>query len=133
MANHRLIKLTDYCFACGKDNPIGFQLDIQEEGEGVRAVFQLRREYEGYQNIAHGGIIATLLDEMCAWACRKKGYEAVTGELKVRFKKPVSVGERVEVTGRIQERKRNLLICQSEVKNENGEVVAKALAKMVIV
>ncbi|MEO0116241.1 MAG: PaaI family thioesterase [candidate division WOR-3 bacterium] len=132
MVNKDLVKSSDYCFACGKKNPIGFHLEIKEEGEGVKTTWQMRREYEGYQNIAHGGIIATLLDEMCAWACRKKGYLALTGELKVRLKRPLTVGESVKITGRILEKRKNLLLCRSEMRNERGELVAFAEAKMVL-
>ncbi len=130
-ASKDLVKSSDYCFACGKNNPIGFHLEIKEEGDGVKAIWQMKKEYEGYQDVAHGGIIATLLDEMCAWACRKKGYLALTGELKVRLKKPVLVGETVQITGRIIEKKRNLIICRSEMINKKGELVAFAEAKMV--
>ncbi len=125
-----LIKSSDYCFACGKANPIGFHLEIKEEGDCVKANFRMRREYEGYANIIHGGIIATLLDELIAWACRKKGYSALTAELKVRLKKAVYVGEEVEITGRILDKKRNILYCVSEMKNGRGELVASAFAKM---
>jgi|UniRef100_A0A7C3YP42 uncharacterized protein (TIGR00369 family) len=131
MAKKELVKSSDYCFACGKKNPIGFHLEIKEEGDLVKTTFTMRKEYEGYSNIAHGGIIATLLDEMCAWVCRKNGYQALTGELKVRLKQPVRVGETVEITGKILEKKRNVLICRSEMKNEKGDLVAFAEGKMV--
>lgn len=131
MVKKNLVKSSAYCFACGENNPIGFHLAIKEEGDGVKATWQMRKEYEGYQDIAHGGIIATLLDEMCAWVCRKKGYLALTGELKVRLKKPVWVGETVEIIARILEKKRNLIICRSEMRNEKGELVAFAEGKMV--
>lgn len=132
MAERLLIKSSDYCFACGKENPIGFRLDVKEWGDGVKAQFKMRREYEGYHNLAHGGIIATLLDELIVWACRKKGYSALTAELNVRFKKALYVGEEVEITGRVLERRKNLLYCQGEMRNKRGELVAYAKAKLLI-
>jgi len=125
-----VIKSSDYCFACGRENPIGLHLHIQEEGDTVKANFQTKKEYEGYANITHGGIITTLLDEIIVWACRKKGYEAMTAELKVRFKKAVLVGEEVEITGRVLEKRKGILYCQGEMRNKNGQLVAFAEAKM---
>jgi acyl-coenzyme A thioesterase PaaI-like protein len=52
------------CFACGKDNPIGFRLDdIRREGDEVHATLHPRPEYQSYPGVLHGGLSATALDE----------------------------------------------------------------------
>lgn len=55
------------CFACGPDHPHGLKLRLRADGHGsVMANWIPRKEWEGYQGIIHGGVVATVLDEaMC--------------------------------------------------------------------
>lgn len=128
-----LIKSSNYCFACGERNPIGFQLKIIETEKGVKSEFIPKKEYEGYQDIIHGGIIATLLDEMIAWACRKKGYQAVTAELQIRYKKPMVLNKKYFAYGRIIKIHHKLIIGESEVSDEKETIFAYAQAKMYLI
>lgn len=128
-----LIKSSNYCFACGDKNSIGFQLKIIETENGVKSEFLPKKEYEGYQNIIHGGIVATLLDEMIAWACRKKGYNAVTAELQVRYKKPMVLNKKYFAYGRIVKIHHRLIIGESEVFDEEKILIAYAQAKMYLI
>uniref|UniRef100_A0A7V3ZWH1 Acyl-coenzyme A thioesterase THEM4 n=1 Tax=candidate division WOR-3 bacterium TaxID=2052148 RepID=A0A7V3ZWH1_UNCW3 len=127
-----LIKSSDYCFACGKKNPIGFQLSIWETGNGVKTEFIVKKEFEGYKDIVHGGIVATLLDEMIAWACRKKGYQAVTAELTVRYKKPMVINQKYFAFGEIKKIHHRLIIGESKIVDESDNLIAFAQAKMYI-
>jgi acyl-coenzyme A thioesterase PaaI-like protein len=56
--------------------------------------------HAGYAGIVHGGLLSALLDECLAWACAvaRRSY-CVTGELNVRFKRPASLGDRLEISG----------------------------------
>ncbi|MEO0097225.1 MAG: PaaI family thioesterase [candidate division WOR-3 bacterium] len=128
-----LIKSSNYCFACGDENPIGFQLKIIETENGVKTEFVPKKEYEGYQDIIHGGIVATLLDEMIAWACRKKGYNAVTAELQVRYKKPMALNKKYFAYGRISKIHHKLLIGESKVFDDEKNLIAYAQAKMYLI
>jgi len=127
-----LIKSSDYCFACGKKNPIGFQLAIWETENGVKTEFIVKKEFEGYKDIVHGGIVATLLDEMIAWACRKKGYHAVTAELTVRYKKPMLINQKYFAFGEIKKIHHRLIIGESKIVDEIDNLIAFAQAKMYI-
>ena len=53
------------CFACGDRNDNGLKLKISECDKGVCATVKLPSWSGGYKNVVHGGIIATILDEMC--------------------------------------------------------------------
>ena len=80
------------CFGCGKKNPIGLKLQFLETREELRAVWKPSETYQGYPNVLHGGIIATLLDEIGAWCVSVKiGTAGVTGELNVKFLHPVYI------------------------------------------
>ena len=52
------------CFACGTENPIGLNLQFYSEGSAVCTEISLNKVYEGWEGIAHGGIVSTLLDEV---------------------------------------------------------------------
>jgi uncharacterized protein (TIGR00369 family) len=124
-------KSSDYCFACGQDNEHGMRLRIVPTEDGCRAVFTPPRRFEGFHGMVHGGIVATLLDEVIAWACRLRGYNGLTAELTVRYKKPVPVNEPVELIGRVLNEHGKLVHAESLMRNEKGEVLATARAKMI--
>jgi acyl-coenzyme A thioesterase PaaI-like protein len=87
--NHR-------CFVCGKHNPDGLHLEFEPEGvSGVRTTYVIPERFQGFAGIAHGGILATILDECMVNTVWLRGSTAVTARLEVRLRRPVSVGERV--------------------------------------
>jgi uncharacterized protein (TIGR00369 family) len=73
----------------------------------------------------HGGILATLLDEACIYACRATGEHFVTAELNVRYRKPVPVETAMTVSAEVVERKRRLLTVRARLEIE-GELHAEA-------
>ena len=82
-----------WCFGCGRQNPIGLKMTFFEDGEQVWAPWTPLREHQGYEEIVHGGLITTVLDEVMGWAIYVRKLWAVTGSINVRFRKPVMVGE----------------------------------------
>ena len=81
------------CFACGRENPIGMGLHI-ELGQGTaRTVWTAGDDFVGWSDKVHGGIIATLLDEVMAWAPSSFDSWAVTAEMRVRYRSPALPGE----------------------------------------
>ena len=126
-----IIKNSNSCFACGKDNPIGLKLKFKPIPNGVRADFIPTKEFEGFQDIIHGGIVATLLDEALAWACRSCGVDALTGEITVRYKKPLITNKPVIVYGIVEKNRGKLFLGSAYIQDKDGTVIATATAKMV--
>jgi uncharacterized protein (TIGR00369 family) len=126
-----IVKSNHRCFACGKDNPIGLKLQFTPTPEGVRAEFIPTKEYEGFRDIIHGGIIATLLDEAIAWACRAFDVDAVTGEITVRYKKPLITDKPVTVYGIVEKNRGKLFVGSAYIQDKNGTIIATATAKMI--
>ena len=81
-----------YCFGCGRLNPFGLKLTFFRSAESVLSPFTPEQRHEGYTGVVHGGIVTTVLDEVMAWALYAQEIWAVTGDLKVRFRQPVTVG-----------------------------------------
>ena len=116
------------CFACGTNNPIGLKLKFYRQDNYICSNVTLTRNHVGWQNMAHGGIISTLLDEVMSWTVIyfKKSF-SVTRRMGVRYLRPVPVGVPLTVKGTItsDEEKRR---CQAEALLEDDEekVLAKA-------
>ena len=78
------------CFACSPSNPIGLKLSFEEDEEFVYARWTPEENFQGYNNVIHGGIIATLLDEVGAWYISVKiGTAGVTKSLNIEYIKPL--------------------------------------------
>jgi acyl-coenzyme A thioesterase PaaI-like protein len=79
-----------YCFGCGPAHPSGLRVRCFRTAEGVAAPIVVPRVYEGPPGAVHGGIVAAYLDEVLgSAAARATGKVSVTGELTVRYVKPV--------------------------------------------
>ena len=106
-------------------------LDLFTDRQVVETRFRFRREYVGFRRVIHGGLVATVLDEMMAWACGVGAQTfAYCGELNVRFLRPAQPDEEVVARGELLENKRGrLLLCRAELRNSDGELLAEATGK----
>lgn len=119
------------CFVCGDQNEIGLKAVFTFDGSTARTTVTARRMFEGYKDIYHGGILATLLDEVMIKAILAEDILAVTAEMTVKFKAPVPIGEELTFTGRIVNRKRRLLQTEGAVVGKSGVVYATASGKYI--
>lgn len=119
------------CFACGTENPIGMHLSIKEDENGVYAPIRLNNLFQGYQQVIHGGIVSTILDEMAVWASFKKGHKAVTAEMNVRIKKPMLADNEYIASGKVLNVKHKLVLAQAEIKDIDNNLVACAEVKLI--
>ena len=90
-----------YCFVCGQNNPQGLKIKVNYFPEDLAAETELAlpREYQGWADVIHGGILSTLLDEMMAQAVWHFAGPGVTLSMEVRFYHPLKPGEAVRVRG----------------------------------
>jgi uncharacterized protein (TIGR00369 family) len=125
--------LENNCFACGGANADGMQLafDQDDATRRIRGVFRIGAEYQGGPGFVHGGIVATLLDEVMAKVNRFEKDIAVTGEMTVEYLKPVRVNEELTVEGWEIERNGRLRMRQGEIRNSSGVVLARGRGKFV--
>lgn len=123
------------CFGCGGANNDGMKLTFVQDNEKRRIIgrFVLGERYQGGGGMAHGGIIATLLDEAMGKVCRFREVRAVTAELSIQYLKPVNVRDEIIVEGweEAEQKGRNLFHV-GEIRNATGEVLARGQARFVI-
>jgi uncharacterized protein (TIGR00369 family) len=114
------------CFACGDRNPIGMRLHI-ELGEGTASTtWTPSADYVGWEDKVHGGLLATLLDEVMAWAPSSYDSWAVTAEMNIRFRSPADPSERLEARAWVEQRRRRIYHVRGEVRGADGRMVAEA-------
>lgn len=122
---------THSCFVCGESNPIGLKLRFQTDGRIVQTHFIPRPEHIGFRQTVHGGLVATLLDEMMVWACAVQTKQfAFCAELNVRFQNPLRPGETVVATAElVQNRRGRIFEAKGGLRNGTGDVLATATGK----
>jgi len=121
-----------WCFACGKLNPYGLHLVFKPTESGARATFIAERHHQGYQGIAHGGIVFTLLDESIAYAIAYKYGLGATGEFNARIRRPCPVGVPLTVEAWVIRQRQRLVEAQSRLTDPEGRLIAEASAKFML-
>jgi uncharacterized protein (TIGR00369 family) len=125
----------NHCFACGKDNPAGMHLKFYIDEASRKAVckFKLARRYQGPPGHAHGGIIATILDEAMGKINKLSNVIALTRNMNVDYLKPVPLGKQLTVTGRSQQISGREHINVAEITNEQGVILARSKGTFIAV
>lgn len=120
-----------YCFVCGPKNPAGLKLDFTCDGKSIRTRYTPLKEHQGYKDIVHGGIIATLLDEVMVKLAIELDMPAVTAQMDIRLKQAAKIGEPLIISAEIDSITRKLLEARASAATEDGTVVAEAKGKLV--
>ena len=119
------------CFACGPDNENGLRMTFEYGDRTARSRVVSRREFGGWSDIMHGGIVMTLLDEAMAHAAIAAGVRAVTARIEVRFRKAVPVDAPLIVEGKVQGRRGRVLEMEATLSGEDGTRYADGHARFI--
>ncbi len=122
---------TRSCFVCGESNASGLKLRFTADDGKVTTRFTPSSEHIGFKNTIHGGIIATLLDEIMVWACAVQTSRfAFCAELNVRFLKPLQPGQASTAVAELVENRRDkIYYAKAELLDADGTMVATATGK----
>jgi uncharacterized protein (TIGR00369 family) len=122
---------TRSCFVCGEANPVGFNLRSHTDGRVVQVRFAFGAGHVGFKQTVHGGLTATLLDEIMTWACAVQARRfAYCAELTVRYLQPVRPREPVVATAELVANRRGKLFeAKAELRSEPGLLLAAATGK----
>jgi uncharacterized protein (TIGR00369 family) len=127
----KLMKRYPGCFVCGDKNPIGLNVPFYVDGNEVVAEYIAGRNFEGYKDVLHGGILSSLLDEVMIRAVLALDIYCVTSEIRVKFRKMVKTGDKLSLKGRLLEDKGRILTAEGKITNQKDEVVAEGEATFV--
>jgi acyl-coenzyme A thioesterase PaaI-like protein len=121
-----------HCFACGALNEHGIHLDLHVDGDRCWTELVLADRFQGWDGIAHGGIICTILDEVMAWSLAATDNWGMTARLNVDFKRPVRLGVPIRGEGWITTVRRRIVETAARlVDPATGDVLATATATYV--
>jgi acyl-coenzyme A thioesterase PaaI-like protein len=116
-----------HCFACGTLNEHGLHLDLHLEPGRSWVELALDDRFQGWDEIAHGGIVTTILDEVMAWALVAEGHWGLTARLSVEFKAPVRIGQAIRAEGWITRSRKRIVDTEARVVDAtDGRLLATA-------
>lgn len=117
------------CFGCSDKNPFGLSLDFELDGEVVKSSWKPDAHYQGFYQVLHGGIQATLLDEVAGWVvqvvCKTSG---VTSGIVVSYHKPLYTTESIIfMEAKIKELRGKFVDIEAVLMNSDGVACSTAL------
>jgi acyl-coenzyme A thioesterase PaaI-like protein len=118
------------CFCCGPLNPIGLKLTFEEiPGGRMRTLWTPRKEHQGFKDIVHGGLVATVLDEVMVRMLYLRGISAVTGTMETKLIRPLKWGTEYRFEGWLVRDRGRALVTEAEAFDcQSGTNVAWARA-----
>lgn len=124
----------NHCFVCGPTNPQGLRIRYRMDGDICRAEFTPGENHVGYDQMTHGGIIFSVLDDVMANWLFLQGARAHTARCEIRYRQPVPIGTRLDLEGRLVKRKGPLAMLTGRAcRVDNGTAVADAQASFMVV
>lgn len=123
------------CFACGTANPIGLNLQFYRNGESICTDITLGKNYEGWENVAHGGIVSTILDEVMSWTIMySKKVFLVTRNMHIKYIRPVLIGKHLTVRGRlVDDSEPPKIKARAEIRDNEERLLVQSLGEFVMI
>ena len=121
------------CVGCGPDNPHGHQMQVWRHGDRVRTRHVFDPRHVGAPGIAHGGAVATVLDDLFGFVLYVVGDLAVTRHLEVGYRAPVLLGVPYLLEGGLDRREGRKLFVSARGLDEQGGLVVEAKAVFIVV
>lgn len=118
------------CFICGMDNPMGMKTQFYNMEDGsVMTLFRYKEEHQSFPQRVHGGLAATMLDELglrALWAQHGEGTFGVTMSMEVKYRKPVPYQEELVGRGIVIKDTPKFSVMKSEIYSRNGILLVNA-------
>ena len=129
-----LLPKTSGCLVCGRDNPRGLRLQLAvDDATGVVSTEIVAHvHHAGFNDVVHGGLIATVADEAMAWAAAwAAGRFGLCAELTMRFRRPAIVGATIRVEAIADSIRSRLVTTTCRVTDHEGNELSTGVAKYV--
>jgi acyl-coenzyme A thioesterase PaaI-like protein len=124
----------NHCFVCGPTNPFGLKIAFRMEDDVCRASFTPGQNYAGYDQMTHGGILYSALDDVMANWHFLQGARAHTAKCEIRYRQPVMIGTELLLEGRLLKRKGPVAIMSGvATRSADGVIVADTQGSFMVV
>lgn len=120
------------CFACGQANENGLKLQFEDKGESVICRTTISDNHQGYNEIVHGGIVATLLDAAMV-NCLHKKFEKnpFTSRLDIRYRDVVPINSEITINASFKSKRGTYCWAEAQIiNNDQVCVTAKGIFKL---
>ncbi len=118
------------CFICGVENPVGLKLKIYETEPGViETTYTAPEHFQGYPGVLHGGIVATILDEISGRSHMGNSEEPrfmFTAKIEVKYRKNVPIGRPLKIIGKAGKTKGRMAEAWGGIYDQEGNLLAEA-------
>ena len=117
------------CFGCDPRSEQGLRMEFYEDGDRIVSRWKPRPEFQGWVDTLHGGIQATLADEISSWVVfRKFQTSGVTSRMEVRYLKPIHTSEdHITLQATVVRQRRNIVDIEVKILNSQDQLCAEAL------
>lgn len=104
-------------------------MQFTDEGDHVASTWQPQNNFQGWHNVLHGGIQATLMDEIASWVVFAKiGTTGVTSKMEIKLSKPMLMNRGpVKLTARLREMRRNIAVIDVTLSDGEGTLCAEGI------
>lgn len=121
-----------HCFICGTENEKGLGVCPFLEDNAVKIIFKPGQAQSSLENTTHGGIQASLLDEVLFWAATLTSRKiCVTAEMNLRYLKPVLLGQEIVVSAQPTRLTRRVVEVAGKIEDREGTLLTQATAKFI--
>lgn len=124
---------TPRCFGCGTNNPCGLGLEAWRDGDDIRGRVRFGEHHSGGPMFAHGGAVATALDDCLGFLLYVIQEPAVTARLETNYRKPVLLNTGYDLHARMTHREGRKVFAAIEMRDEAGEIAADGVGLFVTV
>lgn len=129
-------RLTKHLRLFYRDNPyvelLGIRVDNVEEGD-VLLEMAVKRDHTNFYEMSHGGALMSLADTAMGAACLSYNKKVVTLSFNMSFIKGVPLGEKLIATGHVVHNGSRTMMCECELKNEDGKLFCKASGSFFVI
>ena len=125
---------SSHCFVCGVSNPFGLHLKFYNVSPGeIASDTVVPEQYQGYPGVVHGGIVASMLDELAGRAhmAGAEPHFMYTARLNVKYRKNVPVGRPIHLVGKAGSSSSRAHNATSAIYDEYGVLLAEADALLI--
>lgn len=115
------------CFGCGPANPSGLQMKFYTDGKSIASWISIPDNFTGWNNVVHGGILSTVLDEIMGRAAIHLLKKLpMTKSMTVDYFKPVFAGMEIKVVGEVVNVSEREALIRGTIYDADGDVCTKS-------
>jgi uncharacterized protein (TIGR00369 family) len=125
-----------HCFVCGVENDFGLRLNFFETNSGEVVVDTVIPDrFQGYPGVVHGGIVASLVDEVLGRVHMGEDPEnsrfMYTLKLSVHYRKPVPTNTPIRIIGQAAKSKSKTATSTAKILDQDGHLLVEADALLI--